>query len=263
MRVKEPGKGSEVFWEQRSTKLTGMTLLFLAVVVIIDIVLEAAILGESNGLARGDTEAIISDIYDNEGVFLAGSAIAVVSDGIALIATAALLWLLLRDRSPVLATLGLVGLVGASAAFIVSDAGYVTTYLLAADFVEEGGPAGVPAGDPATLQSARTVIAFSTLADLFGLITLAAGTISYASIVAWAPVGAANPPRWLGVIGAASASVMSLIWMVTLQEDVGFMLGGIGILGTLMFISILGGWLLSQPGQDTAPASGRQLPEAI
>jgi len=259
----QPGKGYAMFWGQRAIKLTGLVLLLLASAVIIDAVLETAILGDADPFDRGDTEGILLDINDNESLFFIGSGIAVVADGFALLATAGMLWLVFRDRSPVLAVLGLVGLMAASAAFLISDAGYVTTALLAADFVEEGGPAGIPAGDPATLQAARAVMAFSALADLLGLLVLALGLIAFGSVVAWAPEGAVNPPRWLGFLGIASSVALLSTWTIVFEEYVGWTAGGIGILGTLLFVLILGGWLLSRPDEGRVPAASKPLAEAI
>lgn len=252
-----------MFWGRRSVRLTGLVLLLLASAVTVDAVGETAILGYADGFNRNDVEGILLDINDNESLFFIGSGIAVLADGIGLVAAAAMLWPVFRDRSPVLTVAGLVGLVSASAAFLASDAAYLTTAVLAADFAEEGGPAGIPAGDPATLQAARAVIAFASLADLLGLVVLAAGFIAFASVIAWAPEGAVNPPRWLGFLGIASSVAVLFTWTFVVEEGVGWTVGGIGIIGTLLFILILGGWLLSRTEEDRAPVAGSPLSDAV
>lgn len=247
-----------MFWANRITKVAGIAMLLLATLVIVDAVLETAIVGEANAMERADIEGMLLDINDSEALFFIGAGFALVADGLVLIAVATVLYLLFRDRSPALALFALVALLGASVAFVVADVAAAATGILAADFVKEGGAGGVGTGDLSTLQVARALGALWSLADLFGLTVLAAGLTAAGTLVAFAPAGQVNPPRWLGGLCIFSSVAMLLGWVHLANEDLGLILLTVGIVGTLLFIVILGGWLLlTRPQLEPGVGEGR------
>lgn len=243
-----------MFWADRTNKLAGVTLLLLAALAIIALVLETVALGDADPMARGDIEDALRDINDNEAVYFLGTAVDI-ADEVVVLAAAALLYLVFRDRSRALALFGAFGLVAAGVAFLAADTAELTVGLLAADFVEEGGAGGIAAGDPVILQSARAVAAFEGLADLIGLTTLAFGVLALGSLLAWAPDAEANPPRWLGGLAVLSGLALLLTWIVAAAEAVGITLSLIGLIGSLLWLVILGGWLLIQPERGEARAA--------
>lgn len=236
-----------MFWADRTNKLAGVTLLLLAALVIVDAVLETVALGDADPMARSDIEGMLRDINDNGASFFLGTAFSIASDAVVLVAAAAMVYLVFRDRSQALALFAFVGLFAAGVAFLAADAASMTVGLLAADFVEGGGPGGIAAGDPVILQSARAVAAFGGLADLIGLTALAFGLLALGSLLAWAPGAEMNPPRWLGGLAVLSGLALLLSWVGAAAEDVGITLSLIGIVGSLLWLVILGGWLLFQP----------------
>lgn len=246
-----------MFWAERSTKLAGIALLVLAAAVIVDAVLETAVVGEANALARADIEGMLVDINDNESLHYIGGGFAVVADSIALLSVAALLYLLFRERSQVLSLFFLAGTLAGAVCFMIADAASISLGLLAADFVEKGGPGGVAAGDASTLQVARATAAILTVADFVGLTILSLSFLSLGSILAWAPAAETNPPRWIGGLLSASSVFLLLTWLFLANEDVGFALSGIGIVGSLLSIIILAGWLLVRSEQQPRTSGAR------
>jgi hypothetical protein len=241
-----------MFWADRTTKAAGLALLLLVTLAIVNIVLVTLAVGDADPTKRGDIEEILRDINGNEALFFLGSAFSIATDAVALLVVGALLFLVFRDRSPLLALLGFAGLVGSGVAFLAADAANLTVAVLAADFVQEGGPAGIAAGDPVILQSARAVAAFSGFIDPIGSTTLGLALLSIGALIAWAPNGEVNPPRWLGALGLLAGLGNALTWVFLVAEAVGIVLLTIAIIATLLLLVILGVWLLIQPEQEEA-----------
>lgn len=66
-----------------------------------------------------------------------------------------------------------------------------------------------------------------------------------------------NPPRWLGGLAVVSGLATLLGWLYLVDTLTGGVILTIGIVGTLLFLIILGVWLLIQPERDKArPATG-------
>ncbi|MBI2913791.1 MAG: DUF4386 family protein [Chloroflexi bacterium] len=245
-----------MFWADRTNKVAGVTLLLLAALVIVNLVLVTAAVGDADPVKRGDIEGMLRDINDNKALFFLGTAFSIATDAAALLAAAAMLYLVFCDRSRVLALLAFVGLLAAGIAFLAADTASLTVGVLAADFVEKGGAGGIAADDPVILQSARAVAAFSGLADPIGNTALGFGLLALGSLLARAPEGEVNPPRWLGGLAILSGLAMLLGWVVAADTDTGIVVISIGIIGTLLLLVILGGWLLIQPERgESRPAT--------
>lgn len=247
-----------MFWADRISKLAGITLLLLVVLGLIGTgLLETLALGDNDPTARGDVEGLLRDINDNKALFMTGLAFDHASNALVLLA-APLLYLLLRDRSQPLAFFTFIGLAAAGIAFLASDAASMAVGLLAADFLEEGGAGGLAAGDPAILQSARAVAAFAGLVDLVGLTPLALGFVALGALLGWAPEAEFNPPRWLGGLAVVSGVSLLLSWVTLASIVVGAALSAAGIIGSLLLLVILGGWLVLQPERHSELVEARR-----
>jgi hypothetical protein len=246
--------GTTMFWAGRINKIAGVTLVFLAALVIATDVLNTVVAGDSNLLARGDIEDLLRDINKSEALFFLGTAFDIASN-VVLLAAAAVLYLLFRDRSRVLALFGAFGFLASGVALTAADAGGLTLGFLAADYVEKGGPGGMAVGDPVILESARAVGAFGMLLALCGLSALGLGLIALGGLLAGAPEGEVNSPRWVGYLSVLAGVGMLLSWALAADWDAGNVISLVGEIGALLVLVILGGWLLIQPEKEVRPAT--------
>jgi hypothetical protein len=245
-----------MFWESRTEKWAGVALLLLVALVIINIALVTAAVGDADPTKREDIEGILRDINDEKALFALGTASSIATDAVLLPLVAVLLYLVFCARSRALALLGLVGFASAAVMFLVADAASVAVAFLAEDFVEDGGPGGIAAGDPLILESARAVAAVAALMEPTGTTVLALGLLAVGTLVAWAPQAEVNPPRWLGGLAIVSGLAMVISWVGAASADAGVAIVTLGYVGTMLFFAILGGWLLVRPESETRPASG-------
>lgn len=254
-----------MFFADRITKMAGVALLLLAALLVITSIVDTAAVGDANPLARGDTEALLADINDNQSLVAVNAAFNIAIDTVVLLVIAAVLYLLFRDRSRVLALFAAFGFLGAGVAFTAGDAGGLTLLFLAADFVEEGGPGGIATGDPVILESARVVSAFLMLSVLTGVTALGFGLIALGALLTWAPEGEVNPPRWLGALAILAGVGMFLNWVMAANWEIGVVFAFAGGILALLLLVILGGWLLMQPEPRVAarPTSGVAYEEAV
>jgi hypothetical protein len=247
-----------MFWAERTTKVAGVVLLVFAALVIVSMALDIDTTG-ANPLARSDTEQLLRDIDDGGTLFVLATAGSIATDAVATLALAAVLYLLFRDRSQTLALFAAFGLVAAAIGFTTSYAANLTLVYLAADFVDEGGAGTIAAGDSVILQSARTIVVFSMVSVFIALTSAGSGLVSIGALIAVAPEGAVNPPRLLGALAIVSGLLAAAAWAATANFDLGMTFLLIGLLGVVVFMLILGGWLLSRPqalGSPTeAPAA--------
>lgn len=245
-----------MFWADHINRVTGVVLLVFAALLVSTFALELT-LTEANPLARGETEEILRDLDSNRTVFSLVRALNIATDAAVMLVLAAVLYLLLRDRSQVLAAAGAFGLIGGAVGFAATDTATVTLGYLAADFLEEGGPGGVAAGDPVILQSARTVLLLSFFATLCALTAMGVGLLAFGALIATAPEGEVNPPRWIGALCGVSGLLMPFGWVVAAHWETGMTLIFAGLATALLFVCILGGWLLLRTEQGKARADTR------
>jgi hypothetical protein len=249
-----------MFWADRINKVAGVTLLLLALGIILNIVFTVAAVGDSDPIERGEIEEVLRDINDNEALFFLAMGFSIATDVAISLAAGAGLYLLLRDRSRLLALFGFVGLVAGGIAFMAGDAGALTLGVLAQDFVEEGGPGGIAAGDPVILQSARAVGAFAGFTVQIAFTAIAFGLLAFGALITWAKEGTVNPPRWLGALAILSALAILLSWLAAVDNDLGDVFFLISNIGVLLFLIILGGWLLMQPEDGEASPAPSPAP---
>lgn len=251
-----------MFWAERTNKLAGATLLILAALIIVNIVLLSAAVGDADLTKRGDIEGILNDIHDNKALYFAATGFSIAVDAALLPVAGALLYLVFRERSRALAVVGLAGFVAAGIAFVVADSANLVLAFLAEDFVKEGGVGGIATGDPVILQSARTIGTFGAVLEVAGSMPIALGFLGLGSLLAWAAKGEINPPRWIGWLGLVIGVAVVLQWVGAANEDVGAVFFTIGPIGSIIWFVILGGWLFIQPEHLAETSAARSAATA-
>ncbi len=245
-----------MFWANRIDKVTGVVLAALILLSIVGFVAGTP-LGEVDPFARSDVEEMLRTINDNFGLWTASLVPFVVQD-VLVVAMAALLYLAFRDRSHTLALVGAFAIVAGSMAAMMHEVGAMTLAFLAADFLGQGGPGVIAAGDPIILEAARTVSVSQALSALFAQTLLGVGVIAIGTLLIWSPAGQRNPPRWLGAAGLVGGLGMIGTWVFLVDHMAG---GGLTLVAELAILVMLGGlavWFLRRPAEDQATATPQE-----
>jgi hypothetical protein len=239
-----------MFFTSKAVAVTGILAILLAIGIIITIAASSST-GDNDPFTRGEVAAYLKDVNDSQTAVIVSGAVGIIVDGFLGIALAAAVYVLFRDRSRLLATLALVGLLTQSAISLMVDGNNILLTLIAKDFVE-GGPTGVAAGDPSTLEVGRYV-GMVTLAFTNVVFTaLGLGLMALGFLIARAPNGAVNPPRWLGWVALFGGVCAELAWFVVIVDPAFvFFIGN--FLASLIFLFGLGIWLLRH--QELEPAA--------
>ncbi len=240
-----------MFWTDRTNKLAGVILLLLALGIILSVVFTQAV-SDADVSSKKEIADYLRDIQDSKALAILGDAFSIAVDSVIGIAAAAAFYLVFRDRNRVLATFGLLGLLAGQIAFIVADAGSAVLIVLSDDL----GAGNIAAGRDVTLEVARTVGILSGITLQIGFTALAFGIFSIGALIAWAPAGAVNPPRWLGWLAIVGAVFMILSWLIALT-DAAFVLFLIGNIATLVLLIVLGLWLLLRAPEEGAASPAR------
>ena len=125
--------------------------------------------------------------------------------------------------------------------------------ILADDFIE-GGAGTIAAGDPNILEIARAVGITGAVAAVGGTVSLALGALAFGLIISFAPEGAANPPRWIGWPAILAGVFAPFAWLAAADDNF-FVLFFIANIAVLVWLALLGGWLLtSTTDSDVAPS---------
>lgn len=231
--------------ERPSDQVAG-SLLLLLVILTLGGFLAGATMGEVDPFARSDVETLLRTINDNFGIWIL-SLVAYIATDVLAVAVAAFLYLEFRDRSRTLALLGAFALVAAAVTFMLHEVGAMTLAFLAQDFLVDGGPGTIAAGDPVILESARAVSVSQALTALFGQTLMGLGVASFGILMIWAPEGSRNPPRWVGVAGLLGGGAMLATWAFLLDHLAG---GGVTLIAELAVVVMLTGlgvWLVRRP----------------
>lgn len=206
---------------------------------------------DNSPFEKDEAAAYLADINEHETAVLVTGGVGIAVDGFVAVALTALLYVLFRDRSRMLATVMLAGLLVQSAISVMVDGSNILLAIIADDFVN-GGPAGIAAGDPSTLEVGRYVGMFNQLFTNVLLTPLGLGLIALGKLIAYTPAGAINPPRWLGWAAIASGVCAELAWLVFIFEPAFVFYVG-NLLGSLVFMIGLGVWLFWH--RDLQPAA--------
>lgn len=241
-------------WEKRIDRIAGVLLLSL-VVLTVGGFMAGATLVEVDPFARTDVEDLLRTINDSFGVWSV-SLVAYMATDVLTVVAAVFLYVILRDRSPTLALLGVVSLAAAAVAFMVHEVGAITLAFLAEDFLGSGGPGAIAGGDPVILEVARAVSVSQAATALFGQTLMGLGVASFGALMLWAEAGLRNPPRWIGAAGLLGGVAMFATWTFLLSHLAG---GGVTLLAELAVVIMLlglGVWLVRHPAQVVEPRRG-------
>lgn len=245
-----------MYWANRTEKVAGVLLLLIVILSLVGFVAGTP-LGEVDPFARTDVDDMLRTINDNFGVWVASLVPFVIQESL-LVAVAALLYLLFRDRSQSLALVGAFALVAGSAVLMIHEAGAITLAYLSADYLAQGGPGAISAGDPVILQAARTVSVGQAATALFGQTSLGLGAVAFGTLFLWAPKGMRNPPRWLGLAGLVAGFGMVTTWVFMWNHLAGGGVTLVGELAILILFTRLAVWLLRAERLE----ANHQIPDA-
>jgi hypothetical protein len=238
-----------MFWANRTDKVAGVLLLLIVILSVVGFIAGTP-LGEVDPFARADVDVMLRTIRDSYGLWTASLVPFVIQEPL-IVAVAALLYIIFRDRSQSLALLGAFGLVAGAVVLMIHEAGAVTLAYLSADYLGQGGPGTISAGDPVILQAARTVSVGQAATALFGQTSLGLGAAAFGTLLLWAPEGTKNPPRWLGVAGLVAGFAMISTWLFMWNHLAGGGVTLIGELATLILFTRLAVWLIRTARQET------------
>jgi len=238
-----------MLWADRLPRLGGIVLLLLSIAIIVSIVASMGVT-DNDPFARSDIKAYLQDIAGHNTEVICGLIASIIADSVLGILGAITLFTLFRDRAGALAVGALVLIVAAAASFIVADGLTAAVINIANDF-SEGGPAGVTAGSPQILEVGRAMAIAQGVAEQVGWTALSAGFLLFGAIIAWAPAGAVNPPRWLGIFAVIAGIAGFLSW-IGIAVDAGFVFFIIGGIAQLIMLIGLGIWLVSRSPEKAA-----------
>lgn len=235
---------------QRLTNLGGIILIVAAITTLVVVGLTIPSSSDKSPFERDEVAEFLTDTNDNEGAFAIGIAVAIFNDGVMGPLLAAVLYVLFRDRNPLLATISALGVAIGATLALMSDAGNILLSVVAEDFVE-GGANDVAAGDAATLQLGRfvgmmTFVLFNTAFTAYGTALVAIGTLLVG------PPGRINPPKWLGWLAIVAGLCAWAAWGVVAAEAL-FIFFPLNLLTTTIFSIGLGWWLLQHSDLEPAP----------
>jgi len=168
-------------------------------------------------------------IATNRDLYLASAVINLISN-VLLLALAALLYLTLSRREPALLLVGTCVLVASASVWVVSSAAGLALLSIIDSHSGEGTvPLQAMAASGPTIELIREVTGKASF-TLAALALLAIGAaISWRGMV----------PRWLGWLAVATGLLMLFIW-----SDDAALLHRVGGAGYLLWLWLLGGWLL-------------------
>lgn len=243
-----------MFWTDRVNRVAGIALLLLALGIIISVVAEIGIT-DRDPFERDEVAEFLTDVNDNRELAIVGTAADITIDVALGIVAAAALYVVFRERNRLLALFAFGLVLGGAAASFAADAANVSLIVIAEDFAEKGGAGGIPAGDAGILEIARALAIWSSVTDQMAFTAISIGLLSLGVLIAWAPAGAGPvPPRWLGLPAVISGLAVVASWLGAISVDVGIALSIIGGLAQLLFIIILGAWLLLLAPDEREPA---------
>ena len=225
----------------RTTLVGGIAFIAFALCVIAFIAGQPDFTGD-DPFEKTEVAGYLTELEDNQQSTRVAFAFGIAIDAFVVLVVASVTLTLFRDRSHMLAALAFAGLVANGAVSGTADALGIVLTFIADDFVN-GGPGSLAAGDPTILEVGRAIgmtqrALTSIQVTSFGVAELAIG-----ALLAFAPAGAINPPRFFGWISMISGATAIIAWGVV-ASDVFFVFLIVNSLGTLVLMFGLGGWLV-------------------
>jgi hypothetical protein len=238
-----------MYLKNKTVPIAGIFLVLLAICLIVNVGASFST-GDNDPFTKDEVAKFLTDVNDNQTAVIISGAFGIIIDGFLGVAVAALLYVLFRDRSRLLATLTFAGLLVQSAVSLVVDGNNILLTVIANDFVK-GGPTGIGPGDPAILEVGRYVGMVTLAFGNVGLTALGLGLIALGILIARSPDGKINPPRWIGWAAVFAGVCAELAWFVVIIDPAFvFFIGN--LLGSLVLLFGLGIWLLMH--QNLEPA---------
>jgi hypothetical protein len=234
----------------RTATIVGIAMIVLVVLLVIEVAFSATT-GDNNPFTKSEVPAFLNDVHDSETEVIVAGAVGIILDGFVSVIVAAGIYVLFRDRNPLLASIAFGGLIANAVLSLIVDGSNILLTQIAADFVK-GGPGNIAAGDPSTLELGRYV----------GMITLAFGNVaatplgiallSLGALLVAGPQGIFNPPRWIGWVAMISGASAELAWLVV-AADPFFVFFVINLLSSVILLVSLGIWLIRHGDLQPAP----------
>jgi hypothetical protein len=236
---------------QRTVNIAGAAMIIGAILTIITVVLMGGGSSDKSPFEKEEVPEFLTDVHDNEGLLVASGALGILNDGVFVITIGVALFILFRDRNPFLATLSMGAILVAAGISLVVDISNILLTSIADDYVN-GGPEGVAAGDPATLELGRYVgmITFAFVNVLFT--PAAVAFIALGTLLVGAPEGIVNPPKWIGWVAIIAGLASALAWLVVAAEPF-FVFFPIQLISTVVLLVSLGVWLIRHSDLQPAP----------
>lgn len=236
---------------QRIVSIAGIALILLGILAVITVSLTASGTSDKNPFERDEVTEFLKDTNDNSGLLVASGAVGIINDGVIVVTVAAAMYVLFRDRNPLLATVALAGFLVGAAISLVVDMSNILLVVVAKDFVD-GGVGSIPAGDPAALELGRYIGMITIVFTNLLFTPLGTGLAALGLLIAAAPQGIVNPPKWIGWVAIIGGLASWLAWLVVLS-DAGFIFFPINLITVLIFTISLGVWLLRHGDLQPAP----------
>ena len=236
-------------WAMRADRVAGITLVLLPILIIASFLIGAEN-GEYDPFERSDTVALLEVYSDHARLFSVSLAAIIFIDAIWIPIVAGMLYISFRDRSQPIALLGTTGILLSTALFLAHDATVMTLPWLAADFTDEGGPAGIEAGSEVILMAARTVNLLQASLALCALTVMGLALTAFGALWVWGPSGRRNPPRLLGVVALGGGVGYLCTWTFLVNHTVGGAITLMAELAVLVSFAWLGIWFLRQGAQE-------------
>jgi hypothetical protein len=231
-----------MYLNNRATLIGGIVMIMIALSTLLVVVLTASSQGDNDPSDKAEVAEYLADLADNKDLAYAAGAVGVFTDALLAPIFAALMFILFRDRSAVLATVVLASSLSAAAISATNDVIGMSLVVVATDFVD-GGASGVAASDTAVLELGRilAILNFALLTAVF--IGFGTALLALGWIVARAPQGTLNPPRWLGWVMIVSGIACWFGWTSFLSEAL-FVFFPIQLITLLIAFLGIGGWLI-------------------
>jgi len=225
-----------------------MILLAIGIVVAIGTTIPTT---DKSPFTRSEVPQFLKDVHDDQTLYIINGADGMIVDGALSVVVAAVVYILFRDRSRLLALIAFAGLLGQAGISLLLDLDQILLTIVAKDFVT-GGPGNIPAGDASLLEVGRYLGMLSLALTNVIFTMLGVGLLALGWLIARAPAGAVNPPRWLGWMAILAGASGELAWLlIVLDPAFVFLLGN--FVFSLIFLVGLGIWLLQH--QDIQPAA--------
>ena len=227
----------------------GLAMILLAIGIIVAVASTIPTTDKSP-FTKSEVPQFLKDVHDDQTLYIINGADGMIVDGALSVIVAAVVYILFRDRSRLLALIAFAGLLGQAGISLMLDLDQILLTIVAKDFVT-GGPGNVPAGDASLLEVGRYLGMLSLALTNVVSTMLGVGLLALGWLIARAPAGAVNPPRWLGWMAFVSGVCAELSWLIVVVDPAFvFLLGS--FLFSLIFLFGLGIWLLQH--QDVQPA---------